>query len=137
MCFVVPCLLFSSNSSPTIVLFVSLIPLLKLLFLFHNTKFFHFIFLLSLYHLFLSSNFENFEHGIPQLEHPKVAIAHNITWRPKVAKANNDIWRPKVEKSNNVIVNVFYTFPFSSIFVLLILQNIIINQLFIWISPLH
>ncbi len=40
-----PCLLFSSNYSLTIVLFVSMLSLLELLPLFHDTKFFHFIFL--------------------------------------------------------------------------------------------
>jgi hypothetical protein len=53
--------------------------------------------------------------------HPKVAIAHNITWHPKVAKANNDIWHSKATKSNNIIMNVFYTFIFSSIFLFSIL----------------
>jgi hypothetical protein len=71
------------------------------------------------------------------LEHPKVATIPNIMWHPKVAKANNDIWRPKVEKSNNAILSVFYTLHFSSNFVLSILQNTIINKIFIWISPLH
>jgi len=47
------------------------------------------------FHLFLSSSFENFEHDLPQLEHPKVVEDHNITWCPKVAEANNYTWHPK------------------------------------------
>jgi hypothetical protein len=52
-------------------------------------------------HIFLSSNIENFESDLPQLERPKVAKAHNITWHPKVAKTNNDMWCLKVTKLNN------------------------------------
>jgi hypothetical protein len=40
-----PYLLFSSNSSLAIILFVSLLSLLELLFFFHDTKLFYFIFL--------------------------------------------------------------------------------------------
>jgi hypothetical protein len=72
-------------------------------------------------HFFFPSSFENSKHNLPQLEHPKGAKAHNAMWHPKVVETNNDIWRPKVAKSNNAIVNVFYTFLFSLIFLLSIL----------------
>jgi hypothetical protein len=92
-----------------------------------------------LYHccLFLFFSFKNSECGLPQLEHPKGAKAHNATWHPKVAKVSNNIQRPKATKSNNATVNIFYPFPSFSIFLLSILQNTIINKAFIWISPLH
>jgi hypothetical protein len=53
--------------------------------------------------LFLFSSFENFKCDLPQLERPKVAKAHNITWCPEVAKVNNDMWCLKVTKLNNAI----------------------------------
>ncbi len=68
--------------------------------------------------LFFSSNFKNFKCDFPQLK------------RPKVAQANDNIWCPKATKSNNVTMSVFYTFPFSSNFLLSILQNTIINKFF-------
>jgi len=40
-------------------------------------------------HLFIFFNFKNFEHGLPQLEHPKGAKAQNVMSRPKVVKASN------------------------------------------------
>jgi hypothetical protein len=75
-----------------------------------------------LYHcrLFLSFNFGNTKRGLPQLECPKGAKAHNAMWRPKVVEVNNDIQHPKVAKSNTTM-SVFYPFPFFSIFLLSIL----------------
>jgi hypothetical protein len=94
-----------------IVLFVSLLSLAKLLLFFHDTKFFHFIFLIVSLSFFFSS-FENSKCDLPQLEHPKGAKTHNVMWHPKVAEVNNNIRRLKAAKSNNAIVNVFCTFLF-------------------------
>jgi hypothetical protein len=53
--------------------------------------------------IFHFSSFENFEHGLPQLERPKVATTHNTMWHPKVAEANNDIRRSKVENQTMLL----------------------------------
>jgi hypothetical protein len=65
------------------------------------------------------------------LEHPKVAKTNNITQHPKVTKTNNVTLHQKGAKANNATMSVFYTFPFSSIFWLSILQNTIINKFLI------
>jgi hypothetical protein len=67
-------------------------------------------------HLLCYFNFENFEHGLPQLEHPKGVEVHNVTSCPKVAKATNDIHHSKAAKSNNTIVSVFCPFFSFQIF---------------------
>ncbi len=118
---------FQGNSSLAIVLFVSLLSLLELLLFFHDTKFFTSFFYLFHCHLFLSSSFENFKHGLPQLECPKFIEVNNVMQCPKVTKANNVTQCSKIAESNNVTMSVFHTFPFSSIFLLSILQNIIPN----------
>jgi hypothetical protein len=65
------------------------------------------------------------------LECPKVEEVNNTMWCPKVVEVNKVTKLSKVAKSNNATMSVFYTFPSSLIFLLLILQNILMNKFFI------
>ncbi len=118
-----PSLFLKSNSSPTIVLFVSLLSFPKLLIFFHHTKFFYFIFLF-VWLLFLC--FFQF---------------WKLWMRPSTFKVSKSCKsKQQYPTFESYIIKqhhyVFYTFPFSLIFLLSILQNTMI-KFFIWISPLH